>query len=155
MNINNKCKIWLNNNATAGWRSTNIIVYSHISTDCFSLTSAKAINLFNTNKCQILYVASHLMFHPEWVTWKSCLIFVQNFYLLQNYAQCSCITFSIMVISHLKKYLWLINVWSTSLQAYRPILYQNTYTSRLRSGTYMYMYYIYIPAKGEKNNLDV
>lgn len=103
MNINNKCKIWLNNNATAGWRITNIIVYSHIYTDCFSLTSAKAINLFNTNKCQILYVASHLMFHPEWVTWKSCLIFVQNFYLLQNYAQCSCITFSIMSVSHIKK----------------------------------------------------
>lgn len=57
MNINNKCNVWLNNNATAGWRSTNIIVYSHIYTDCFSLTSAKAINLFNTNKCQILYVA--------------------------------------------------------------------------------------------------
>lgn len=103
MNINNKCKIWLNNNATAGWRSTNIIVYSHIYTDCFSLTSAKAINLFNTNKCQILYVASHLMFHPEWVTWKSCSVFLQNFYLLQNYTQCSCITFSIMSISHIKK----------------------------------------------------
>lgn len=28
---------------------------------------------------------------------------MQNFYLLQNYAQCSCITFSIMLISHLKK----------------------------------------------------
>lgn len=27
---------------------------------------------------------------------------VQNFYILQNYAQCSCITFSIMLISHLK-----------------------------------------------------
>lgn len=43
------------------------------------------------------------MFHPEWVTWKSCSVFVQNFYLLQNYAQCACIIFSIMVISHLKK----------------------------------------------------
>lgn len=153
MNINNKCKIWLNNNATAGWRSTNIIIYSHIYTDCFSLTSAKAINLFNTNKCQILYVASHLMFHPEWVTWKSCSVFLENFYLLQNYTQCSCITFSIMVISHLKKYLWLINVWSTSKQVYIVSVHIHIKT-KVRH-VHVHVLYIYVPAKGEKNNLDV
>lgn len=72
---------------------------------------------------------------------------MQNFYLLQNYAQCSCITFSIMLISHLKKVPVTdkcVKYFYASIQPfYRSILYQYTYTSRLRSGTYLYMYYIY------------
>lgn len=105
MNINNKSNIWLNNNATAGWCSTNIIVYSHIYTDCFSLTSAKAINLFNTNKCQILYVTYINLIKcfiqnelPGKVVQYLCKISIY-FKTMHNVH----VSFSIMLISHLKK----------------------------------------------------